>query len=263
MTEPISLAQLTDLVTDFVAQRPEAAGTRNWWRTPLLVTAPIDDRFDILPQVAAPDHLAPTDLLATAKSVIVFFIPFVPELAEENTGGKFPARAWGQAYADTNELIGDTCQKLDSFLAERGYKSAVTPPTANFDHVKLVSRWSHKHLGYLCGLGRFGLNRQLITPQGCVGRLGSLVTEAELGDNPLTELEHHCLNAAGQDCLVCVSHCPVGALTEDGFNRARCWDRLVFNLERREEMAGLPDDTHVCGKCVVDLPCSFTNPVTG
>ena len=56
-----------------------------WWQTPLLASAPIDQRFDILPQVAIDDHLHPRDLLHTARSVVVFFIPFKPELINENS----------------------------------------------------------------------------------------------------------------------------------------------------------------------------------
>ena len=34
-----------------------------WWRRPLLVTAPVDARFDALRRIAAADHLHPRDLL--------------------------------------------------------------------------------------------------------------------------------------------------------------------------------------------------------
>lgn len=37
-----------------------------------------------------------------------------------------------------------------------------------------------------------------------IGRLGSLVTEAELGDNPLIETEETCLLKAGQKCGKCI-----------------------------------------------------------
>jgi epoxyqueuosine reductase QueG len=55
---------------------------------------------------------------------------------------------------------------------------------ARFD--RLIPFWSHKHLAYLPGMGRFGTHNLLITPAVCVGRLGSLVTDADIGDHPLT-----------------------------------------------------------------------------
>ncbi|MBT8332616.1 MAG: hypothetical protein KJP06_09865 [Deltaproteobacteria bacterium] len=55
-----------------------------------------------------------------------------------------------------------------------------TGPTHNFDEDILMARWSHKHLAHLANLGRFGAHCMLITPEGCTGHLGSLVTEADL-----------------------------------------------------------------------------------
>ncbi len=229
---------------------------RNWWRKPLLATASVDDRFRILPQIASEEHLLPRDLLSSANTLIVFFLPFVKELIDENRPGKFPCRGWGLAYEATNDLIGLLAEKIKEHLAEHGYKSALTPATHNFDEIKLVSRWSHKHLAHLSGLGRFGVNAQLITPSGCAGRLGSLVTEVELGDNPLVESRELCLHKANQECLKCLGRCPVGAVKEEGIDRQRCFTRLRVNLNHTEALAGLKETTHVCGKCAVGLPCS-------
>ena len=133
------------------------------------------------------------------------------------------------------------------------------PPTANFDHESLMSRWSHKHLGYIAGLGRFGVHCQLITPSGCTGRLGSLVTSAELGYHPLTTEPELCIYRQGRECLTCVAQCPVAALSAEEFDRNRCWQRLKLN-QKRDTCAGLPADTQVCGKCQVVLPCSHHAP---
>jgi len=123
----------------------------------------------------------------------VVFIPFVRELAAENNEGPFPCRNWGLAYEATNFLINNLCERIKNFLEKAGYETALVPATHNFDHEKLTARWSHKHLGYIAGLGRFGVNAQLITPSGCAGRLGSLVTEADFGDNPLVDQKELCL----------------------------------------------------------------------
>lgn len=247
---------LRRIVEEFVSSYPLKSHIRNWWRKPLLATGRADDRFRVLPQIASEEHLLPHDLLYSANTVIVFFLPFVKELIEENSSGKFPCRSWGLAYEATNDLISLLAEKIKDHLAERGYKSAITPATHNFDEIKLVSRWSHKHLAHLSGLGRFGVNAQLITPSGCAGRLGSLVTEAELGDNPLVESQELCLYKANQECLKCVGRCPVSAVKEEGINRQRCFTRLKVNLNHTEALAGLRETTHVCGKCAVGLPCS-------
>ena len=247
---------LRRIVVAFVSSYSREANVPNWWRKPLLTTAQADDRFQILPGIASKEHLLPTDLLPSAKTLIVFFLPFVKELIDENSPGKFPCRNWGVAYETTNVLIGLMAEEISEQLAAHGYRCALTPATHNFDEVKLVSRWSHKHLAHLSGLGRFGVNAQLITPSGCAGRLGSLVTEAELGNRPLVESKELCLHKANKECLKCLKRCPVGALGEEGIDRQRCWTRLRVNRNQTEGLAGLKKTTHVCGKCVVDLPCS-------
>ncbi|MBW2370100.1 MAG: epoxyqueuosine reductase [Deltaproteobacteria bacterium] len=256
MVSKIQIDTVRDSIEGFVSRYSSCAGTRNWWRKPILVTATVDKRFAALPHIAAKNHLLPRELLAEARSVIVYFIPFIKSLGQENASGKFPCRNWAIAYVETNTLIEKVNAMLAEILKGAGYQATTTPPTANFDHESLMSRWSHKHLGHIAGLGRFGVHCQLITPSGCTGRLGSLVTDADLGNHPLCTETELCLHKQSETCLECVSRCPVDALAADGFDRQRCWQRLKVN-QQRDAYAGLPTDTHVCGKCQVMIPCSF------
>jgi epoxyqueuosine reductase QueG len=147
-------------------------------------------------------------------------------------------------------------------LSEKGFKSGLTPATHNFDEVKLMARWSHKHLAHLVNLGRFGVHHMLITPVGCTGRFGSLVTDADLGEHALIATDEACLLKAGNKCGKCIEACPVAALSENGFERKLCWDRLNENRGTLEYFSDLPESTHVCGKCAALMPCSFKNPVS-
>jgi hypothetical protein len=205
---------LRNSVEDYVTAYSKTIGGKNIWRQPLLATAKADDRFDVLPRIVAEDHALPQDLLPSAKSVVVFFVPFTKALAVENHKGESPC------------LINSLCEHLGFYFDGKGYKARLTPATHNFDPVRLVSRWSHKHLGYIAGLGRFGVNAQFITPSGCAGRLGSLVTDADLGDSPLVEKKELCLYKNGRECLVCVKRCPVDAVSEEGINRKLCYARM-------------------------------------
>ena len=261
MTSTVDVHELRKYAENFVAEAPNRLGSDGWWQTPLLATAPVDSRFDQLPQIAADEHMLPRDLLASAKSVVVFYIPFKKELVKENRKGDRPCRNWGLAYVHTNDLIGRLTQALGDLLAEKGFKSGLTPVTHNFDEAKLMSRWSHKHLAHLVNLGRFGVHHMLITPVGCTGRLGSLVSDAELGEHPLIETAEACLLKAGKECGQCMKACPVEAIDENDFNRRTCWDRLNENRRMLDYLSDLPETTHVCAKCAALMPCSFKNPV--
>ena len=84
MTTTITVDELRKFAETFVALEPGRLGADGWWLTPLLATAPVDSRFDQLPQITADDHVLPRDLLASARSVIVFYIPFKKDLVKEN-----------------------------------------------------------------------------------------------------------------------------------------------------------------------------------
>ncbi len=258
----MNLSELRKLVTDFTCKRIERKQLPNWWREPLLATAEADGRFDILPEIAAGNHMLPGELLETCQTVVAFFIPFTAEVSDGNADGEFASDAWGLSLALTNGLIQDISEFINDFLAGYGYKSVLTPATYNFDPECLTARWSHKHLAHIAGLGRFGINAQLITPSGCAGRLGSLVTEARLGDNPLVEEKELCLYKAGYECLRCMEICPVHAVTLKGIERHRCDKRIQVNRKRFAGRPDMADDIEVCAKCVAGMPCSLQSPLS-
>jgi epoxyqueuosine reductase len=90
-----------------------------------------------------------------------------------------------EPYTSTNDMINRAGRAMKVMIEDTGGKPVLTTATHNFDKERLVSLWSRKHLGHLIGLGRYGTNCQFITPAGCSGRMGSLVTDLDLGDHPL------------------------------------------------------------------------------
>jgi hypothetical protein len=137
------------------------------WRAPLVSAVPADHPdFALLPRLAVPDHLAPSDILPGARSVIVFFIPYTQELSKANAAGRSASASWARAYVDTNVLIDRITRAVADLAAGCGYKAAVAPATGNFDPGRLVSRWSHRHVAWIAGMGSFGINNMLITEKG-------------------------------------------------------------------------------------------------
>jgi len=89
----------------------------------------------------------------------------------------------------------------------------------NFNEKTLMSNWSHRHLAYAAGIGRFGHHDSLITKKGCPGRLGgSLVIDLELKPTPGDRGEY-CLDKAGYKGLKCVGRCQYNALYSQEFDR--------------------------------------------
>jgi epoxyqueuosine reductase len=242
------------------------AETVTGYREPLIGFAAADDAgFHILRRIAGPEHLLPDDLLPGARSVVSFFLPFARWVVEANAQDKERvAPEWAMAYVETNALIGRIAAHLIDLLAEQGVRAAAEPATHNFDPVTLASRWSHKSVAVIAGLGSFGLHQMVITDAGCAGRFGSLVVDADLLFTPSAPKAgrtagtvERCLYFHDGSCLECVLRCPVHALDANGpLDKQRCYSHLC-TIAGKYEHLGLAD---VCGKCAVG-PCSFESAV--
>jgi epoxyqueuosine reductase len=254
------LIGLRNEILDVLATWCSREKSENYWREPLIAAASVDDPlFEKLRHFVDPAHAMPSDILAGARAVIVYFLPFQQWLGKENDQAGFnAARSWAQSYLDTNQLIGEVNHHLRKHLEEAGYRAAVTPATHNFDEQKLLSRWSHKHLAYIAGLGKFGRHYQLITASGCCGRLGSIATSMPISPTSRPAGEW-CLEKAGHECSACVSKCAYDALLETRYDRHRCYEQCLIN-DRFFDDLPLVD---VCGKCGCEVPCSYNIPHRG
>ncbi len=222
------------------------------YRRPLVAFASAHDpEFARLKERIVPVHLTPHDLLPQAESVVSFFLPFDESVVTANRQSQYTAREWAVAYIETNGLIGRICHLLGDLLADCGHASRWELPTYNFDPVRLISRWSHKSVAAVAGLGSFGLHQMVITDAGCAGRFGSLVTSATLTPTA-AEPRQRCRYFADRSCRVCVERCPVGALTESGLDRSACYERCL-EVDRYYADLELCD---VCGKCATG-PCAL------
>lgn len=229
-----------------------AAPTVTRYRTPLVGFADADDPlFQQMKQIIGEQAMLPQDLLPEARSVVSWFVPFTRALVETNRQSSLVAREWAVAYIETNQLINGISQNLIRWLAETGVQAAAVPATHNFDVQTLTSRWSHKSVAHIAGLGTFGVHQMLITKQGTAGRFGSLVISAAVPPTP-RPTDEYCLHRQSGGCMVCVRSCPVGALSPRGFDRQRCYQQ-VLAVDAHFPDLSLCD---VCGKCALG-PCAL------
>lgn len=251
--------ELATLISSSVREMVHAAQTETRYREPLVAFASASDRrFSALQQQVHPAHLLPEDLLPGARSAVSFFVPFAREVPEANRVERDRvAREWVVAYVETNALIDRITGHLVALLGKSGVRAAAEPATHNFDHTTLVSRWSHKSVAVIAGLGSFGLNRQVITDAGCAGRLGSLVLDADL-HHESDQHKERCLFLYDGSCLECVVACPALALDESGeMDKQACWERCQ-QIGKLWPAAG---QAEVCGKCATG-PCALNSAVS-
>ena len=215
-------AMIEKFVADYVRSYPLEKGT-NTWLPPLVAYADAADPLLLrLKDIISPSHAIPTDFLPDAQTVIAYFLPFGYLVVESNIPGRESSRTWALAYVETNTLILDLNTALAYELERHGYQAAPIPATHNFDKVKLISDWSHRHVAYIAGLGKFGLNNMLITAQGCCGRVGTIVTNVKVKATPRVSSEY-CLYKVNGSCGICVQQCVNNALHEKSFNRQQCY----------------------------------------
>ena len=241
-------------IRQMIRDRVAKAGTVTEYREPLIAFARAEDtRFGELRSAVSPIHVMPEDLVADARTVVSFFLPFARWVVEANAREREAvAREWALAYVETNALISSISRHVAEALGGRGIGVGTVPATHNFDEETLHSGWSHKSVAVIAGLGSFGVHQMVITDAGCAGRFGSLVLDAEIPvESP--EPRERCLAFYDGSCMECVARCPAGALDASGpLDKHRCHEHL-HGVARRYQELGLAD---VCGKCAIG-PCSF------
>jgi epoxyqueuosine reductase QueG len=139
--------------------------------------------------------------------------------------------------------------ELANFLVEKGYGAIYLPRDAYGDIKILIDKpfafFSHKHAAYLAGLGSFGHNNVLLTPQyGPRVRFTSIFTTAEIEPDPI-KTKDLCIH-----CLLCVKNCPAGAIQETGdfpppMDKKLC---AIRSSELRDEYRS------PCGICIKVCP---------
>lgn len=249
--------KIEKLIIDYVENYSNNNNIQTKWKKPIIKFANAKDKgFIKLKKIVTPTHALPKDFLNNAKTVIAYFLPFEEKIAKSNIKGKFCSEKWAKAYLETNDLISNLNKYIKAELEKKDYSASLIPATHNFDEEILKSDWSHRHVANIAGLGTFGINNMLITEKGCCGRIGSIITDVEVESSEKIYKEN-CLYKYNGSCKKCIENCSINSFDKDKFDRFKCYDFLLENDKYHNDL----DLTDACGKCCVDLPCSFVNPL--
>lgn len=261
---------ITEIIQSFVSEYENKTEITSKWGKPMVGFADAKHPgVADLKKLVSDQHVMPEQIVKNATIIIAYFVPFTKELAITNKApGYLASPEWAKIYEETNTMFGKLNRYLIVRIKELGFDADISPEASTFNQETLISNWSQRHLARLAGLGTFGINNMLITKNGCCGRYSTVVTNIDVTpDTPIDE--EYCLYKSKGICGICVKHCPSGALTFDGFDREKCFEICKKNAEVYKDFGssyltgnGLDANSigsEVCGKCVVNLPCSFFN----
>ncbi len=178
----------------------------------------------------------------------------------------FPSERWIRSRKFGEEFNQKLRGYVESLIHEKG-KKAVAPLCSPVYSQKVsptygrASNWSERHAAYVSGLGTFGLCDGLITPLGKAVRFGSVITNLPFptSPRPYKDLHTYCLFHSQGTCKQCVDRCPVGALSEEGHDKEKCWNHVhevngpYIKKEMNLEAFG-------CGLCQTNVSCESGIP---
>lgn len=184
----------------------------------------------------APPSADLTYVLPTAKSAISLCIAFDkaairPYLSKQDL---WAHNTDHKAVLFKLKLVGQTIQRL---LEDKGYQAV--SPFLNDEYreeqpyyLAMVPPLSHKYMAVASGIGWFGWNQLVLTPEyGAPVALTTVVTSAELEPDDPLEKGDWC-----QNCRLCVPSCPVHFLSMDNEETVTIAGRTYRHSKARSNM---------------------------
>ncbi len=250
-----------------------------YFEEPIVQFAAADDSlFGEYKEIIGPAHATPSEVIersfGTASfnggSVISIVLPISEAIRRANRAQKSrSSREWAllRTFGDEYMMKGLRGHLVD-YLTNLGF-NAVAPLDTDWYNVQgsvsgPVSNWSERHIAYAAGLGTFGINDGFITEKGIAIRLLSVVTNLQVPPDARTAVSHteNCLLCSKGICGVCITRCPVQAISKEGHDKITCM-KFVYGQESRDwavENGGDAKSGAGCGLCQTKVPCESRNP---
>ncbi len=177
-----------------------------------------------------PKMTHPRGILPGARSVVVIAIKYPDAVIDQ--WGKPPAESMFfyqsvQLYMSTT-VMPMIQFKVYRFLEKAGYLALPAAPSGFFryrDYKEIrggfIADFSHRHAAVAAGLGEFGRQGLLLTPEfGVRQRLCSVITTAPLTEDPLFDGPALC-----DGCDACLKACPVDAFHKTDHHAVRIGEK--------------------------------------
>lgn len=195
------------------------------------------DLFGVAPASrlsGAPEGSRPEEIIPQAKSIISLGIKLGQGIRKANRSAYaghphaiYTYHTFGLSVPGS--FLESNAYRIVRSLEKEGYATVCIPHAYPSDRFKLMGAVSHRHSAVAAGLGEFGLNGLLITPDsGCMVRLITIVTEADMEPNPMYSGEPIC---RGDKCLICAEACPMHAFDPKAKVELKIGDKQFFYLK--------------------------------
>jgi len=211
---------------------------------PLVGVASVD-RWETPPFLPwVPKEFHPQSIYPEAKSVIVIGLPISLPVLETS-----PSIYYRELYTTVNSLLDQYTYRLANFLNENG-KASIFVPRDGYGSIQVlvenpIAFFSHRHAALLAGLGTFGVNNMILTPEyGPRVRFGSILSSADLPPDHVleTQLCNH--------CMLCVKTCPSNSINREDYPKGLTDKKICSNYSAELNKHYVSP----CGICVKVCP---------
>jgi epoxyqueuosine reductase len=210
----------------------------------------------------APSGFRPEDILPGSRAVVV-----VGKRLSDATVETTPSRMFDGMYFSVNAFINQLNLRMVDFFTRLGFRAVAIGPSSQ-DGKLLRGDISQKHAAVAAGLGRFGLQSLVLTPQaGPRQRWGAIVTDAPL-ETGAPRKEGLC---RPEECgQACIHACPAKVFSLPDTKRVCDPDLLPGGLwyywdidkracmahrnRQKEELGWITEGPHACAVCLKVCP---------
>jgi epoxyqueuosine reductase len=196
-----------------------------------------------------PPEFWPQNIYPEAKTVIVIGLPV--QLPIVDTA---PSIYYHELYKTVNTLLDLKAYELSEYLNKKNFASIYLPRDGYGDIDVLLKKplafFSHRHAAYLAGLGSFGQNNVILTPEyGPRVRFTSIFTSAEIESDVISGAD------LCTKCMFCINECPVQAIPQLSSSSEDNFPSMVDKITCAKRSKALREKyISPCGICIKVCP---------